>query len=399
MPGILARELKRRGHIVRVLTGFPNFPEGKLHKGYPLRWRRDEVASGIPLRRVALFSSHSRSTTGRLANYGSFALSASLFGGKWFDNFEALWVFNSPPSVGVPTWLIRSRYRPRIVMHVMDLWPESLQASGFGDWLERSAWLRRSLDKWLSKTYDCADVIACTSSAQIELLAGRGVPREKLSYAPLWSDETIFQPMSRDDELAAEHGVVGKTVMLYAGTLGNTQGLDPLIEVCARLQDQPKFHCILAGAGVAEARLRARARHLCLTNVSFLGHRPTTEMKRLMSVGDIHFVSLRSNPLAAIAMPSKVQATLACAKPLIVAASGDAAEVVTRSGAGWACPPEDVRQLEATIRTALATDTRKLQEMGKRGHQTYQKEFSVRTGVDRLERLLRGGISGEANVA
>ncbi len=397
IPRVLAHELTRRQHSVKVLTGFPNYPIGRLFDGYRMSWRNDEVVSGVPVRRVALFPSHGRSTMGRLANYGTFAATASLWGTGWLKGVEALWVYNSPPTVGVPTWLIKARYRPRVVLHIMDLWPESLFASGFDGVTRKWSWLGSALDKWLSMTYEVADSIACTSLSQIELLAQRGVPRNKLSYAPLWVDESIFHPAQRDDDLAASFGVTGKTVLLYAGAMGEPQGLDMLVEACRRLRDEPSFHCLIAGSGIAESRIRRGAADQQLTNISFLGQWPSSDMTRLMSLGDVHLVSLRADPLAGIAMPSKLPAILACAKPLIVAAHGEAAAVVARADAGWTCNPGDVAQLESAIRSALTAGNGRLEEMGQRGRRAYQAEFALRIGVTRIEHLLSG--AGEANAA
>jgi len=272
----------------------------------------------------------------------------------------------------------------------MDLWPESLLAGGFGSIL-RWRWLDRVLDKWLSMTYGTADSIACSSRAQIDVLASRGVSRAKLSYVPIWVDETLFHPTEPDLALAAELGVAGKTVLLYAGAIGEPQGLDPLIDVCRRLRNDQSFHCLIAGSGTAEARLRARAQELSLTNVSFLGRWPIQDIARLMSIGDVHLVSLRPDPIAEVAMPSKVPATLACGKPIIAAAQGEVAGLMSRSGAGWACAPGDRDGLEAAIREALAADGCRLQAFGKKARETYEAEFAVGTGVDRVERLLAGG--------
>ncbi len=390
IPPSLARELVQRGHSVRVLTGFPNYPEGSLYNGYRMAWRTDSVVSGVPVRRVALFPSHGSSIVGRLANYGSFATSASLFGTDWFRDIEGLWVFNSPPTVGLPTRLIKSRYRPRLLLHIMDLWPESMLASGFGTSTMIWTLLKRGLDRWLSMTYNNADSIACTSRRQVELLVERGVPQDKLAYIPLWADETLFYPMQRDDALASTLGVTDKTVLLYAGAIGEPQGLETLIEVCNRLRDEPNFHCLIAGFGTAESRLREQAREKHLANVSFLGRWPIGGMARLMSIGDVHLVSLRADALAEVAMPSKVQSTLACAKPLIAAALGDAARVVAQSGAGWTCRPGDSNELEAAVRAALDAGQPLLQTMGQRGREAYEAEFAVNIGVGRVEELLAG---------
>jgi glycosyltransferase involved in cell wall biosynthesis len=272
----------------------------------------------------------------------------------------------------------------------MDVWPESLMASGFGSIL-KWRWLDRALDKWLSVTYRTADSIACSSRTQIELLARRGVPHAKLSYAPIWVDEGLFHPTEPDLALAADLGVKGKTILLYVGAMGEPQGLDPLIEVCGHLRDEPGFHCLIAGSGAAESRLRARAKELHLTNVTFLGRWPIEDITRLMSIGDVHLVSLRQDPLAEVAMPSKVPATLASGKPIIAAAQGEAAGVVSRSGAGWTCMPGDRTALEVAIRAALAAGSNKLRAMGQKAREAYEAEFAVAIGVDRIERLLVGG--------
>ena len=174
IPSVLARELGKRGHSVKVLTGFPNYPQGRIYDGYRMAWRHDSMVSGVPVRRVALVPSHGPSTVGRLANYGSFATTAALWGTGFLKGVDGLWVSNSPPTVGLPTWIIKARYRPRVVLHIMDVWPESLVASGFGSIL-KWRWLDRALDQWLSATYRTADSIACSSRTQIELLARRGV--------------------------------------------------------------------------------------------------------------------------------------------------------------------------------------------------------------------------------
>lgn len=393
LPQVLARELMNRSHSVRVLTGFPNYPLGRLFDGYRMSWRTDEVVSGVPVRRVALFPSHDGSRLGRLTNYGTFAASASLWGTGWFKDIEALWVYNSPPTVGVPTWLIKARYRPRVVLHIMDLWPESLTVSGFGRSMVNWRWLQRGLEKWLSTTYGIADSIACSSRTQIDLLVHRGVPRDKLSYAPLWVDETIFRPTPKDEALAATLGVTGKRVLLYAGALGEAQGLDVLLEACDRIKDTPAFHCLIAGSGIAEARLREEAAERRLPNITFLGRWPTRDMTRLMSVGDVHLVSLRADSLAEVAMPSKLPASLACGKPLIVAARGEAEAVVSRSRSGWTCRPGDPNQLEGSIRSAVEATDGELEKIGQLARAAYEAEFALKIGVQRIENLLTRGAT------
>jgi hypothetical protein len=75
-----AREVARQGHSIQVLTGFPNYPDGKVYKGYKVKWCMREVMDGIEVIRVAHYPSHDRSGIRRFITYFSFALAASSIG-------------------------------------------------------------------------------------------------------------------------------------------------------------------------------------------------------------------------------------------------------------------------------------------------------------------------------
>jgi len=387
IPGVLAEGLVKRGHEVRVLTGFPNYPQGRLYDGYRMSLRRRESIRGADVRRVPLLPGHGSSSVGRMLNYGSFALSAALASGHMRD-VEGLWVYNSPPSVELPTSVVRRRARPRTVLHVMDLWPDSLRATGFMPDIQHSSRISGALDALVRRTYESADIVAFITPTVGRLLQERGVDKEKLAYVPLWADESVFYPADPPGTLRRELGLEGRFVLMYAGALGAPQGLDSLISACARLRDRPEFACVILGTGTAEGRLRRAASDLGCDNVHFVGSRPKSEMTDWMALGDLHLISLSRSPLTEATTPSKVQATLACGRPMLVAAAGDAVEVLRRSRAGWACAPGDVDGLELAIREAMDLGTFAMQTLGSRARKFYEDEFSVERGTARVERAL-----------
>jgi colanic acid biosynthesis glycosyl transferase WcaI len=66
LPGVYARALAAGGHDVRVLTGFSNYPTGRLYPGYKGRFPLMEVRDGLPVRRLPLFPNHGGSAVGRV---------------------------------------------------------------------------------------------------------------------------------------------------------------------------------------------------------------------------------------------------------------------------------------------------------------------------------------------
>ena len=106
----LCVELQRRGHDVTVLTGWPNYPEGRV---FP-EFKRDPAAfarlAGTPIVRVPIVPRG----TGHLRlvlNYLSFVVSAAVIG-SWKlrgRRFDAIFVWESSPiTVGLPAIVLRA---------------------------------------------------------------------------------------------------------------------------------------------------------------------------------------------------------------------------------------------------------------------------------------------------
>ncbi|MBN1173795.1 MAG: glycosyltransferase family 4 protein [Micromonosporaceae bacterium] len=386
LPGVLARGLVARGHEVRVLTGFPNYPTGVVSPGYTIRRRRDEKRDGVLVRRVALYPNHDASAVRRLANYASFGASAVASGLGVLRGLDACWVNYSPITVAWPMWAARFGLRIPQVVHVLDLWPDTLLAGGFAKDSRLYRVAESGLRAWCQGMYRAASSVAFISPGVGPVLARRGVPEGKLHYVPMWADETVFRPSG--DDLRAELDIPEHAiVLLYAGALGQAQGLSTLINACARVTDR-RLLCLIAGSGICEGSLRSQAETAGATNVRFLGRLPQERMTSLMATGDLNYVGLRQHWLSGCTMPSKTQAAFAAGRALLVAAEGDVASVVRESQAGFTAAPGDLDAVVAAITSACDLGRAGLHAMGRRARDYYQRTFSASTGIARIESLL-----------
>lgn len=387
VPGVLARGLAGRGHRVRVLTGFPNYPHGSVYAGYRQRLRHVErTPEGIEVRRVPLYASHDENAVKRAANYLSFASSAVTRASSYLGAADAVWVYNSPATVGGVAALLRRRRTTPFLLHVMDVWPDSVLGSTMLRTGRARQVAERALTGLVSRTYDEASLIAVTSPGQLDLLRSRGVPGDKLRYVPVWADEDIFFPRPASRDLLPEGARGASLVLMYAGSMGHVQNLRAAVEAAASVRDVG-VHLVLVGGGIAEQDLRARAAELRAENVHFLGSVPPAAMGPLSAAADLHLVSLADTPLLRVTMPSKVQAIMAMGRPILAACAGDAASTVTGAGAGVAVTPGNVDELTSTLRE-LAGEPRSLAEMGTAARRHYLKEFSRDGAVATVESLL-----------
>lgn len=382
LPAELAQGLVRRGHDVTVLTGFPNYPQGKLPPGWTMSRTRTEVEDGVRVHRVALYANHDQSGTKRLLSYASFGASALVNGFKALADCDVVWVNYSPVTIGVPMFATRYLHRVPVVTHVLDLWPDTLMASGF----LRGAPARASeklLNLWCGRMYAASSKVAYISPSVGDELQQRGVVPEKLEYIPMWANESMFHTAgtSLREELNLPQSAV---VLLYAGTMGGAQGLDSLIRATAKI-DRSDLVLLMAGSGTHEEGLRTLTDELGAQNISFLGRRPPEQMPDLYATADISYVSLNDHPLARMTMPSKIQATLASGRALLIAARGDARDVVLSSGAGFGADPEDEASIAQSLRTVISAGRRELERRGAIARKYYDNTFSLETAVSRVE--------------
>ena len=385
----LARWLTSRGHDVRVITGVPNYPGGRVYPGYRMRiWHR-EVMEGVPVLRVPLYPSHDASSVGRVVNYASFALSAATLGAALIGRADVAFVYHPPATIGLPAVVLKALRGMPFIYHIADMWPESVVESG----MIGSAAVRRMvhglLSVWCRVIYRQARAITVLSPGFKRLLTERGVPGHKIHVVYNWTDEAMFRPMPRDEALARELGLAGRFNILYAGNLGPLQGLDTVVRAAARVRSVRAIQLVIAGVGQQEDKLRALARSVGATNVLFVGRRPYHEMPRISALADAHLVHLRDLPFFRATIPSKTQVALACARPVLMAVNGDAADIVRKAEAGVTCPAEDESRL-ADAMAALAEISREdLEAMGQRGRRFYLDEMSLDTGGRHMDGLLR----------
>jgi glycosyltransferase involved in cell wall biosynthesis len=381
---LFAKELVARGFDVEVLTGFPNYPGGKLYPGYRVRPLSREIIDGVRISRVALFPSHDRSAVRRVANYASFAISATFYGIVLARKFDVIYAYHPPLTVGIAAAVIRFFRRRPMVYDIQDLWPDTLAATGMLNNSRALRWVDRAC-RWV---YSRADHIAVLSPGFRSRLIARGVYAAKISVIYNWADErALASAVLPRKEIPA---VVGddSLIVLFAGNMGRAQGLETVLDAAALIEKwglPVRFHFI--GGGLEVGFLKARAAELGLSNVRFFDPVPMTVIGRVIASADVLLVHLRPDPLFDITIPSKTQAYMCAGKPILMAVRGDAAELVREAGAGVLAEPGDPQSIAEAVRKLARLPPRERQELGQRGRRFYQERLSVASGVEQFAEL------------
>jgi glycosyltransferase involved in cell wall biosynthesis len=381
----MTESLVDMGHEVTVLTGFPNWPTGKIYPGYRLRLIQRETVNGVRIIRIPLYPNHSGNALKRAANFLSFALSATILGPFIVPRVDVMHVIHPPITVGFPAWVI-SRLRDfPFTMEIQDMWPENLRSTG----MVRNEYALSAVGVFARWVYSQAAFVRVISPGFRLNLLDKGVPNKKIRVISNWVDTEYYRPIAKSPEILNQFGMQGRFNILYAGTIGLAQGLEVVLDAAALLQRSlPDAQFVLAGGGIECERLRAEAATRKLTNVRFLGQLPGDQMPSLYGCADVLMLHLRADPLFAITIPHKVFTYLSAAKPILIGGEGDAASLVTETNAGIAVQPGDPEALASAVAKLRAMSPEERETMGNNGRVAACQSYNRAHLVGEISRLI-----------
>ncbi|MET7467844.1 glycosyltransferase family 4 protein [Micromonospora sp. NPDC005686] len=380
IPGSLAEELVARGHEVRVLTGFPDYPGGHVYPGWRQRWRHQTQSERLTVRRVPRYAAGDGSARARTASWLSFAAGAALAGRGLLRDVDVLYVHGHPAVTFAATGLLRLLGRTPTLLHVQEVWTERDRRTA-----PDSGWPAR-LETATGRLYREAAVVAVGSPAMADLVHAAGADPGRVRTVPNWTDERVFRPTQAGPAVRRLVRRDDRCVVMHAGTIGARQDLETAVRAAAALGD--RMDLVLVGSGPAERQVRGLATDLGAANVRFLERRSAVDMPQLYAAADYQLVAQRDLPELRGRVPGKLQAALSCAAPVVAAAAGETAELVERARAGLSCPPEDWAALADRFWLAAAIPSAARTDMGRRGRDAYLRDMAMRTGVDRIEALM-----------
>lgn len=365
----LAHSLAARGCDVSVLTGQPNYPGGRVFEGYRVFGAGRETSSeAFALYRVPLFPRGAGGAGGLIANYLSFIVFASVLG-PWLlrgERFDVIFVYAPSPILqAIPAIALKWLKRTSLVLWVQDLWPDSLEVTGF----VRNRILLRIVSSVVRWIYRRCDLILGQSRSfvdAIEPIAG-GVPVE---FFPTPGD-TATLPSAASPALILPPGFN----IVFAGNMGAAQALPTILQAATVLRDRPHVRFVLVGDGSQRDWLVSEVRKAGLDNMLLPGRFPSSAIPGILSQASALLVTLNRSDAMARTIPAKISTYLAAGKPVIAAMDGEGASVVNDAGAGFSCPAEDpVALVDAIIRLMeMSPDERA--EMGRSGRIYFDTNF------------------------
>ena len=367
----LMRSMNRSGCHLTVLTGQPNYPDGTVFPGFSAASIVKEMhADGYAILRVPLFP-RGRATVPRLiANYLSFVISASVFG-PWLlrgTKFDVVFVYAPSPILQViPAIVLKWIKRAALVTWVQDLWPQSLESTGFVTNQE----ILRLVEKLVSWIYRRNDLLLGQSRSFVSSI-GKLSGVTPVEYFPNPGEEAPSEVLSQSSPAL----VLGSGFnVVFAGNLGTVQSLNTLLDAAELLRDESQIRFVLIGSGSRSGWLKDEIKRRRLNNVWLAGRLGADHMPAIFSQASVLLASLIRSPIMSQTIPSKIQSYLAAARPIIASLDGEGAEVIVEAGAGLSVPAEDAEALADAVIKIRNLGDKERSRMGAAGRRFYDRHF------------------------
>lgn len=386
--GDMVNWLGGAGHSIKVVAAPPYYPAWKISKGYRRWWYQAEYCS-LPLStyqvtRCPIYVPARPNGVRRVIHLSSFAVTsapAALTARLWQP--DVLLVV-APTLLAHPlAWLGARLSGCPLWLHVQDFELGAAQSSG----ILREGFSLRLARRWEKWCLQRCDRVSTISGPMLELLETKGVPKARRVFLPNWADIEGVHPAESESTFREDLGLSAEQkVALYAGNLGEKQGLELLLEAAGQLANNSNVVLVMAGDGAARQRLEAQSRGM--RNIKWLPVQPNERLNELLNLADVHLLPQRAG-FADMVMPSKLTNMLASGRPVVATATKGMAihDIVAGQEAGLVVDPGDVDGLVAAVKRLMA-DAEERARMGRNGRAYAEKYLNKERILSQFEKDL-----------
>jgi colanic acid biosynthesis glycosyl transferase WcaI len=378
----LATELSLRGEDVTVLTGWPNYPDGKVFSEFRADPGQYGNLNGVRVVRVPLVA-RGHGAFRLSINYLSFVFSASLIGSVKLigEKYDVIFVYGpSPVTICLPAIVLKYMKGAPLVFWVLDLWPETLMAVK----AIKSRFIIGMIGVLVRFIYYHCDLVLAQSNAFVRGIRKYCSDKLPIGYFPSWSEDLFNHiPAALATELAKKEGTFN---VLFAGNIGEAQDFPTILAAADTLRGRKDIRWIIVGDGRMSGWVREEIEKRRLQeNVVMTGRYPLERMPSFFAHADALLVSLRADDIFAMTIPGKVQTYLSSGLPVIGALDGEGAAVIRDAGAGYTVAAGDAKGLAAVVSRMADLSPKERNAMGTSGKLFCKKQFDKNGLIDKLE--------------
>jgi colanic acid biosynthesis glycosyl transferase WcaI len=237
-----------------------------------------------------------------------------------------------------------------------------------------------------------SDAVIAISEDFVPVLLRWEIPLSKIEVIENWAPLDELPVLPRDNEWARAHGLAGRTVALYSGTLGLKHDPGLLLELARRFRGRRDVRVVVISEGLGADWLHEQAREHALENLVVLPFQPYEKLPSVLASGDV-LLAILEREAAVFSVPSKVLSYHCAGRAVLAAvpAQNLAARVIASARSGIVVDPGDPGAFAAGAETLLE-DAELRSDLGRNARRYAEATFDIEMIGDRFEGVLQRAV-------
>lgn len=378
---LLSNALIKRGHKVKVIAAVPHYPSGRVAREFRGKWFRHSKENNVDVIRVAVPSMDRKKFFFRSIQLFAYQVGAAL--ATLGADFDVAFVSNPSLETWLPFFCLRIFRRKPIIFSIHDVYPDV----GIRLGIFRTRFVINIITALEKSCLKQATFVRILSESFRPAMNRLGVPDSKISLIYDWVDTDLIHPISKSNDFSREFNLLDKFVVLYAGNIGLSQGLEHVLSAAKLLSQSDDIAFVFVGDGAGLDALKKFTDQMVLSNVLFIPFQPRKRLPQVLASASVSLVIL-NHGIGNDSLPSKTFSILASGRPILASVDpeSEVSKLITRARAGICVSPENPGELARSI-LDLKNNIPRCEKFGINGREYVMQYHSVNFSVSQFERL------------
>ena len=313
--------LEKQSHKITVITTPPYYPNWKLNNRFDSYLYKRNKKNGATIWRCPIYVPAKPNAITRVLHLVSFTISSLpiLIFNCFFK--PDLLIQIAPTIFCAPNTLLISKITgAKSVLHIQDFEIDALFGLNLVSTNSSNSSIKKitlNFESWILRKFD---FISTISNGMLIRAKDKCVLEDRLILFPNWSEVDRFKNLNPSPELLQKLGIQSnKKVILYAGNMGEKQGLEIVLLAAESMLNSTDVIFLMLGDGASKARLMKMALDLKLSNVVFAPLQEYEVLPKLLASANVHLV-IQKRGVADAVLPSKLTNILAVGGNAVITA-------------------------------------------------------------------------------
>ena len=374
----IVKWLSKEDCHIRVITGLPNYPLGKIFKGYS-----DIFEDNVIINRLLLIARGNGSNLMLIINYLSYFISCFFFTiyiALFKKKYDVIFVHHtSPIFIAFHPLLYSLFYKPKKILWDLDIWPESLIAVN----AVKSRFFISVIKSFVKLIYLGYGIILVGSKPLLNDVRDRF--NGKTFYFPNWADNVIENSIIYKNlkfDISKE-----KFNIMYTGNIGRAQNFEDLIKTIELVEDN--VHWVFVGDGRFKKEFKSLLKQKKIIHkTTFIDNIDVDKIPSVATHANSLFLSLKDNEIFSKTVPAKLQTYMALGKPIIAVLKGEGATIIKDAKCGIVEENYNYVELAENINNFIKKQETEYFELGKNGKIYYENNFNSESRKQEILKII-----------